>query len=79
MVCVPCLVVPVLLWVWFRLITPLLWKLKAIVFPTANKTEQQPVLDEAAKADQLKCPFAFCAKPTEKPVEAAATETKKDN
>ena len=77
MVCVPCLVVPVLLWVWFRLITPLLWKLKAIVFPAAAKQTEQPVVDDA----QLKCPFAFCAKegakPAEQPVEAAIT--KKDN
>ena len=58
MVCVPCLVVPVLLWVWFRFIVPLLWKIKGLIFPNAAGDANPPPVDDS----KLKCPFAFCAK-----------------
>lgn len=69
MVCVPCLVVPVLLWIWFRFIMPLLWKIKAILLPgSANSANNS---NEAAA--ELKCPFAFSKS------ESSSAAAKKDD
>jgi hypothetical protein len=51
MVCISCIVIPVVIWVWFRFIQPLLVKLglKAAVKETGEKTKAEEI--------EMKCPF----------------------
>lgn len=61
MVCVACFVMPVLCWVWFTFVMPVLYKLKALMFPNSSaKLEEQatsphPGVDSKSGAT---CPFA---------------------
>jgi len=69
MVCVACFVMPVLCWVWFTFVMPLIYKAKALIFPNSNNkdgeeeasenkenaTSPHPGLDTKSGAT---CPFA---------------------
>jgi len=67
MVCVACFVMPVLCWVWFQFVMPLLFKVKALLFPNSNikeetneeikdnSTSPHPGIDAKSGAT---CPFA---------------------
>ena len=64
MVCVACFVMPVLCWVWFTFVMPLIYKAKAILYPKsggnaqddASSSSPHPGLD--LKSSGGTCPFA---------------------
>lgn len=79
MVCVPCVIIPVFLWVWFTFIMPVIYKLKAMIWPGADKGEKKEETQEEKDA-KMQCPFDFCKK--QKPASETAevsTESKKTN
>ena len=51
MVCISCIVIPIVIWIWFRFIQPLLVKLglKKAVKETGEKTQSEEI--------EMKCPF----------------------
>ena len=64
MVCVACFVMPVLCWVWFTFVMPLIYKAKALILPNSNNKEEEakesatsphPGIDTKSGAT---CPFA---------------------
>ena len=57
MVCVSCMVIPVLIWIWFQFIMPILKKIKSLFCSTScNNTEQK---QDTTNDSLPKCPFKF--------------------
>ena len=80
MVCVSCFVLPVLCWIWFTFIMPLVYKLKEFLFPNSVKPEDKENIAQKAglhfkcSDSTASCPFTGKNKTAEN-----QEETKKVN
>jgi hypothetical protein len=57
MVCLPCVVIPIFLWVWFNFIMPLLIKLKSLIFPQCKSLNEKE--NSESEKSKKECPFNF--------------------
>ncbi|XP_023331591.1 UPF0729 protein CG18508 [Eurytemora carolleeae] len=74
MVCVPCIVIPVLLWIWHRFLQPIVLKF----YNPWAKVETTPVPTDSDTKSEAKCPFAKTKEVTaDSPHATTATGDKK--
>lgn len=72
MVCLPCVVIPVCLWIWFQFIMPALLRIKSWFWPAAVKDGEATT---AAPVDpaKLECPFDMCKRKAKSEAETTTT------